>query len=477
MERTIKHPIFFVSGATGTGKSSLAVLLAQKLKSHHGYSEVMILNCDVMQFYKDLPIGTNKASLEEMGGVPHKFIGFLNCDDTWSTPPEATYLGGGPECRVGPQLSDATLHQPSGRFTVHTYTERVAEFIEDFFARNQHSAIIICGGTCYYLQSILFKNTLVDQEVDTVNSDTLSAVSDNDNSVPNGDATPESGDVIGSTTLSLWERLHAVDPAIALRYHPNDTRRITRLLELYRQQGVIPSAVYRSRKEELRYPPERTFIVWTWLERELLNAQLEKRVNGMVTQGLLGEIVQFRSRTSATDYMGVIREAIGFKEFADVPVEALLAAQDGRVDSAVAKVKSDTIHYARKQERWMCNRITELLDKVGRSLHPSHFVRVDLGGSAGKEAISDTLLASLVDRSAGMSLPGYLSLPLNSSGVAKKPVTQELCEACQKVVYGRGQMPVHIASKRHRGVLKRQRLEKEQFEKHGRVLPPRKKRD
>lgn len=62
------RPLITVIGATGTGKSQLAVDLARSLNGE-------IINADAMQMYDGLPIITNKMTLGERQGVPHHFLG------------------------------------------------------------------------------------------------------------------------------------------------------------------------------------------------------------------------------------------------------------------------------------------------------------------------------------------------------------------------------------------------------------------
>lgn len=61
----------FVIGPTASGKSAVAVRIAKALNGE-------IVNCDAMQCYKGLDIVTNKMTSDEMGGVPHHMLSFLD---------------------------------------------------------------------------------------------------------------------------------------------------------------------------------------------------------------------------------------------------------------------------------------------------------------------------------------------------------------------------------------------------------------
>ena len=81
---TTKPSLVAVIGTTGVGKSQLGVELAKSLslrKSPPSCAEV--LNHDSMQCYRGLDVITNKATEEEMEGVPHHLMNFLDPGGEW----------------------------------------------------------------------------------------------------------------------------------------------------------------------------------------------------------------------------------------------------------------------------------------------------------------------------------------------------------------------------------------------------------
>ena len=68
----MKKRIYIVAGPTASGKSSLAVRLAQKLNS-------VVINADSLQVYEDVPILTAQPTESERDGVPHLLYGYLDC--------------------------------------------------------------------------------------------------------------------------------------------------------------------------------------------------------------------------------------------------------------------------------------------------------------------------------------------------------------------------------------------------------------
>jgi tRNA dimethylallyltransferase len=104
--------IICVVGPTGVGKTKLSVELAKKYNA-------VILNCDSMQVYKGLDIGTAKVTEEEKDGVPHYLFDIV---------------------------------EPTDMYTVYDYQNDLREKLEEFKDKN----IVIVGGTGLYLKAGLF---------------------------------------------------------------------------------------------------------------------------------------------------------------------------------------------------------------------------------------------------------------------------------------------------------------------------------
>ena len=65
--------IINIFGPTASGKTGLSIELAKYLLENGFKAEV--INFDSLVFYKELNIGTAKPSIEEMGNIPHHFVG------------------------------------------------------------------------------------------------------------------------------------------------------------------------------------------------------------------------------------------------------------------------------------------------------------------------------------------------------------------------------------------------------------------
>ncbi|VDP62326.1 unnamed protein product [Schistosoma curassoni] len=114
-------PVIAICGATGTGKSKLAVSLANVFGGE-------VVNFDALQLYSGIDIATNKISHVECLGVPHHLIGIY--------PPEFGH-----------------------RYDVHSYRDICLPLIENI--RNIRKKLpILVGGTHYYLEAILWQDFL-----------------------------------------------------------------------------------------------------------------------------------------------------------------------------------------------------------------------------------------------------------------------------------------------------------------------------
>ena len=108
-----KEKILAVVGPTASGKTSLSIELA---KAHNGE----IISADSMQIYKGMSIATAKPDIEEMQGIRHHLIDFLDPDET---------------------------------FSVSEYVKLANEAAEDIISRGKIP--ILCGGTGLYVRSFL----------------------------------------------------------------------------------------------------------------------------------------------------------------------------------------------------------------------------------------------------------------------------------------------------------------------------------
>ncbi|KAI5791474.1 IPP transferase-domain-containing protein [Pyronema domesticum] len=319
-------PLISVIGATGTGKSQLAVELALKFNGE-------VINADAMQLYKGLPIITNKITDGERKGVPHHLLGFLDTRDKWEV----------------------------GRFI-----KECEKTIEDI--RKRGKLPVLVGGTHYYVQSLLYPHTIPAEESTQQQDDEhlLPPVPEN---------LAEQYPILDAPTPALYEDLQRVDPVIAARWHPNDRRKIRRSLEIYYSTGCKQTAseIYAAQRaakqqpelsDEEKQSKHRNLIFWVHAETEPLRQRLNGRVGKMINAGMWEEIEEMEklydelTKEGKVDLNSGIWQSIGFKEF--VPYLELRknpAAEEKELEKlrlrAVEDMKTATRRYAKIQVKWI----------------------------------------------------------------------------------------------------------------------------
>jgi len=221
--------ILVICGPTASGKSDLALRLAEQL-------EAEIINADSMQVYRGMDIGTAKPSAEERARIPHHLIDIV---------------------------------QPDQSFTAADFTEAADAAIRAIGSRGKR--VIVVGGTGLYIRSLL--KGLVDSPAGTeeIRQELQSEARERGNQ-------------------AMLEELRRVDPELAGRIHPNNLVRIIRALEVFRTTGIPLSRFQQEHGfSGQRY---RSLQIGMRVERPLLYSRIDQRVNLMLEQGLLQEVRQ-----------------------------------------------------------------------------------------------------------------------------------------------------------------------------------------
>ncbi|MGD9559653.1 MAG: tRNA (adenosine(37)-N6)-dimethylallyltransferase MiaA [Oscillospiraceae bacterium] len=219
--------IVVVAGPTATGKSALALFLAQRFGGE-------VVGADSMQIYRGLRIGTAAITQEEACGVPLHLMGFL--------PPDAP-------------------------FSVAAWLKMAHGCIGEIHARG--AVPIVCGGTGLYLSSLL-QGVRFEQETDTALRAQLEA-----------DWRQQGGQ-------AMLARLAACDPGRAEKLHLQDKKRILRALEQALQTRMTAEA--REAQSTAGGPPYSALCLGlNHADRAGLYAAIEARVDAMMEEGLLQE--------------------------------------------------------------------------------------------------------------------------------------------------------------------------------------------
>jgi tRNA dimethylallyltransferase len=276
-----KIPLLVIAGPTASGKTACAVELA---KIYDGE----IVSADSMQIYKGLSIATAKPTKEEMQGVPHYLIDFL---------------------------------EPEQAFSVADYVKLAGERIREIHSRGK--VPILCGGTGLYISSLV--NNVIFDDTET------------DGSVRK--RLEKEAKTLGGH--ALWERLREVDPETAEKVHENNLPRVIRGLEVFETTG-IPLSQHKVNSRREKSPYNACIIGLTASDRQYLYDRINRRVDIMVENGLIEECRAFYdSFTPATAY-----QAIGYKEL--VPYFEGKA----ELCECLDKIKQESRHYAKRQLTW-----------------------------------------------------------------------------------------------------------------------------
>lgn len=243
-----REKVAVIIGPTAVGKTKLSIDLAKALNGE-------IISGDSMQIYRTMDIGTAKATMEEMEGIPHYMIDIKNPEDS---------------------------------FSVAEFQELVRGYIREITERGKLP--IIVGGTGLYIQSVLYDYQFTDEAGDPVYREELEKLA------------TENG------VEYVHEKLREVDPESASRIHMNNVRRVIRALEIFHTTGQKMSDQLEKQENELLYDVS---LIGLTMDRGMLYDRINLRVDLMVKQGLLQE-VKALYENGVRDCQSV--QAIGYKE-------------------------------------------------------------------------------------------------------------------------------------------------------------------
>jgi tRNA dimethylallyltransferase len=278
--------VILLAGPTASGKSALALKLAEKL-------EGVVVNADSMQVYRDLRVLTSRPPAEDEARAPHRLYGHVDAAEAYS----------------------------AGRFL-----DDAARTIAD----NPGRTLIFVGGTGLYFESL---------------ARGLSA-------------TPP----VPQTVRAYWrdralseppEILHAElarrDPEMAAKLRPSDPQRLARALEVLDSTGRSLAVWQRSAGKPLIDTATAVRIVLT-IDRAVVRERIAVRFMRMAEEGALDEVQALLARNLDPSLPAM--KAIG------VPALAGHLRGEVSLDEAVSQAVTDTRQYAKRQETWFRNRLS-----------------------------------------------------------------------------------------------------------------------
>ena len=248
LENSIK--VISIVGPTASGKTKLAVKLAQKFNGE-------IVSADSMQIYKGMQIATAKPTFDETEGVKHHLIDFVSPDETYS---------------------------------VAMFVKDASKCIADIYSRGKLPFMV--GGTGLYVDSLLNNITFSVEQRDEKLSLELRKIYEDQ----------------GIDTLLKMLSEFDIDSANRLKAERNP-KRIIRAIEFYKTTGItITEQNEKSKLVKSPYSPVKIGI--NYKDRAKLYERINKRVDLMLENGLVNEAKDvLSSKLSLTSI-----KAIGHKE-------------------------------------------------------------------------------------------------------------------------------------------------------------------
>ncbi|KQR45290.1 tRNA dimethylallyltransferase [Microbacterium sp. Leaf161] len=244
--------LWAIVGATGTGKSDLALDLAEVLRSRGNAAE--IVNADAMQLYRGMDIGTAKLAPHDRRGIPHHLF----------------------DVREVQEEAAVAWYQPLARSVITDIQRRGAD-------------AILVGGSGLYVSSVVFDFAFPPR--DPVIRERL-------------ERELESEGVGG-----MLDRLRKLDPATASRVDPKNARRVIRALEVLEQGSVTHGA---SLPEQPALWQADTRLIGLHVDRGALVERLDARVEGMWQAGLVDEVQGLRRE--GLENGATAQRAIGYSQ-------------------------------------------------------------------------------------------------------------------------------------------------------------------
>lgn len=271
---------FVILGPTAVGKSSL-------LYRDLGDCPFHVISADSMEIYRGFDVATETPSSSNLARFPHTAVNELDPSEDYSV---ADFL----------DRADRALDRVAP-------TDRVP---------------VVVGGTALYLKAFLYGL----DDMPPANPDFRERLRER---------------ARGRDDDFLHRRLREVDPDAADAIHPNDQRRLIRALEIYHETGRTKTELTRGERtirEEIS-----PVIVGLNRPREELDRRIRRRVEGMLSRGLVDEIAELRERFNPGQ---TIRQAIGY--------DAVCRHLDGRIDrgEVVESMVEKTRELVRKQMSW-----------------------------------------------------------------------------------------------------------------------------
>lgn len=270
-----KHPkIIIILGPTASGKSDLAVKIAKKFNCE-------IISADSRQIYLGMDIGTGKITKKEMQGIKHYLL---------------------------------NVASPRKRFTVVQFRKLALKNINDIFKKGKTP--IICGGTGFYIQSVIDGIVIPEVKPDWKLRKKLEK----------------------KTTKELFGKLKKLDPKRAKNIECKNKRRLIRALEIViKTKKPVPDF----QKKPLPYP---ILIIGVEKNKKELEKLIKKRLLKRFRNGMIAEVKKLK------------KQGVSWKRLDELGLEYRFIARylQGKIsyDKMINQLQKEIGHYSKRQMTW-----------------------------------------------------------------------------------------------------------------------------
>lgn len=276
-----KPKVIVICGPTASGKTALSIELAKKINGE-------IISADSMQIYKDMDIGTAKPDQEEMQGIKHYLLDFVNPDE---------------------------------RYSVAEYKKDATNAIEEILQKGKTP--IIVGGTGLYVDTLIYGIEYNDIKIDEEYRQKLEEIAEKQ----------------GLETL--YNMAVKIDETAMKKISVNDKKRIIRVLEIYKATGKTKTQQeIESRKNGVKYDYK---IFALNMNRETLYNRINLRVDIMIEKGLIDEVKKLKEKYNK---FPTAMQGLGYKEVVEY-LERKITKEE-----MIEKIKMETRRYSKRQLTW-----------------------------------------------------------------------------------------------------------------------------
>lgn len=271
--KNIKQKIIVVLGPTATGKSDIAVALAKKFNGE-------IISADSRQVFVGMNLGSGKITKKEMLGIPHHLLDII---------------------------------KPNTIFSVAKYKKLAEKSIEGVLSRGKTP--IICGGTGFYIDSIIKNISLPEVPPDKKLRNRLTKISNE----------------------KLLETLKKLSPTRAKNIDIHNKVRLIRAIEIARALGEIPKIIEKPQKYEF-------ILIGLDTKDNILKERIERRLLKRIKLGMINEVSKLH------------KQGVSWKRLESFGLEYREVAKylQGKINKTqlVENLKNDIWHFVKRQRTW-----------------------------------------------------------------------------------------------------------------------------